>query len=99
MKIISECKNRNCTERLILTGADNNFKVCRSILFAFYDKLNVVKAFMTKGHSHHLGESTVILRGIRSDFNVLFHFFNEISLSKQNSPRWLRRVLRRHICG
>ena len=35
---------------------------------------------------HHLGESIVIFKGVRSDFNFLF--FDEIPLSKQNSPRW-----------
>ena len=32
--------------------------------------------FMKNGLSHcyHLGESTVIIRGIRSDFEFLFHF-------------------------
>ena len=36
---------------------------------------------MTDGLHYHLDESTLIFRGIRSDFD-------EISLSKQNSPRW-----------
>ena len=29
---------------------------------------------MTNGHHYHLGESTVIYRGIRGDFEFLFHF-------------------------
>ena len=45
---------------------------------------------MTNGFSNrfHLGESTFIFRGIRSDFEFLFLFFDDIPLSKQNSPRW-----------
>ena len=39
-------------------------------------------------HSYQLGESTFILRGIRSDFLFFISFFDEISLFKQNSPRW-----------
>ena len=44
---------------------------------------------MTNGLSHcyHLGESTVIIRNIRSDFEFLFHF-DVTPLSIQNSPRW-----------
>ena len=41
--------------------------------------------FLTNGFSHHLGESTINFRGIRSDF---IQFFDENSLSKRNSPRW-----------
>ena len=36
-------------------------------------------------HRYHLGESTFIFRGFRYDF---IHIFDEIFLSKQNSPRW-----------
>ena len=35
--------------------------------------------------STDLVESTVIIRGIRSDFEFLFYFFDEIPLSKQNA--------------
>ena len=45
--------------------------------------------YMTNGFSHHyhLDESTVIIRDIMSDFEF-YSFFDEIPLSKQNSPRW-----------
>ena len=45
---------------------------------------------MTNGFSHHyhFGESTFIFRGVRIDFLNFIQFFDEISLSKQNSPRW-----------
>ena len=45
---------------------------------------------MTNGiaHQYHLDESTLIFRVFRCDFKILFHFFDEISLCKQNSPRW-----------
>ena len=45
--------------------------------------------FMMNGlyHHYHLGESTVISRVIRSDFEFLFQFFYENPLSKQNSTR------------
>ena len=48
----------------------------------------LVNPYLTNGFSHHyhLGQSTFIIRGIRSDFEFLF--FDEIPLSKQNSPRW-----------
>ena len=39
-------------------------------------------------HHYHLGESTFIFRGIRSDFLFFISFFDEIPLSKQNSPKW-----------
>ena len=46
--------------------------------------------YLTNGFSHHyhLGESTLIFRGVRSDFLNFIQFFDENSLSKQNSPRW-----------
>ena len=45
---------------------------------------------MTNGLSHpyHLDESTFNFRGSGSDFSFLFNFFDEIRVSKQNSPRW-----------
>ena len=45
---------------------------------------------VTNGLSHpnYLDESIVIFRGIRSYFPFLFHFFDKIPLSKQNSLRW-----------
>ena len=62
-----------------------------------------INPYMTNGFSHHyhLEESTFIFRGVRSDFYFFISFFDEISLCKQNSPRWDmgRRVLRRHIWG
>ena len=40
-------------------------------------------------HHYHLGESTFIFRVLRYDFKILlFPFFDEIPLSKQNSTRW-----------
>ena len=49
-----------------------------------------INPYLTNGLSHHyqLGDSTFIFRGVRSDFYFSFSFFNEISLCKQNSPRW-----------
>ena len=49
-----------------------------------------VNPYLTNGFSHyyHLGESTFIFRGARSDFLFFIQFFDEIPLSKQNSPRW-----------
>ena len=46
--------------------------------------------FLTNEFSHHyqLGESTFIFRGVRSDDLFFISFFDEISLCKQNSPRW-----------
>ena len=40
------------------------------------DLNRLVNPFMTNGHVHHyhLDESTVIFRGIRSDFEFVFHF-------------------------
>ena len=44
--------------------------------------------YLMNGFSHyHLGQSTFIIRDIRSDFELLFHFSIKF-LSKQNSPRW-----------
>ena len=47
---------------------------------------------LTNGLAHHyqLGELTFIFRDVRSDFFflILSHFFDEITFSKQNSPRW-----------
>ena len=49
-----------------------------------------VNPYLTNGFSHHdqLGESTFNFRGVRCDFDFFISFFDEISLSKQNSPRW-----------
>ena len=52
---------------------------------------SIVNPYLRNGFSHHyhLGESTFIIRGVRSDFYFLSHFsMNEIPPSKQNSPRW-----------
>ena len=59
-----------------------------------------INPYLKNGFSHHyqLGESTFIFRGVRSDFYFLSHFFDEISLCKQNSPRW-DDALRRPIWG
>ena len=55
----------------------------------FFFILMSINPYLTNGFSHHyhLGESTVIIRDLRSDFEFLFHF-DEIPPSKQNSPRW-----------
>ena len=49
-----------------------------------------INTYLMNGFSHHyhLGESTFIFRGVRSDFYFFISFFEEISLCKQNSPRW-----------
>ena len=40
-------------------------------------------------HHFHLDESIFISRGVGSDFYFFFiSFFDEITLCKQNSPRW-----------
>ena len=39
-------------------------------------------------HPYQLDESSLTFRGIRSNFSFLFHFFDEYTVSKQNSPRW-----------
>ena len=48
----------------------------------------LINPYLTNGYSHHyqLDESTFIFRGVRGDFYFLSHFFDEISLCKQNSP-------------
>ena len=47
--------------------------------------VTLLNAYLTNGFSHHyqFDESTFIFRGVRSD-----SFFDEISVCKQNSPRW-----------
>ena len=47
-----------------------------------------INPYLTNRFSHHLGESTFTLRGIRRDIEFLFYISDEIPLSKQNSPRW-----------
>ena len=49
-----------------------------------------INPYLTNGFSHyyHLGESTFIFRGVRSDFLNFIQFFDENFPSKQNSPRW-----------
>ena len=46
--------------------------------------------YLTNGFSrrYQLGESTSVFRGVRSYFDFFILFFDEISLCKQNSPRW-----------
>ena len=43
---------------------------------SIYGDKTVVNPYLTNGFSHHnhLGESTFIFRGVRSDFKILFHF-------------------------
>ena len=51
----------------------------------------IFNPYLTNGLPHHyrMDESTFISRGVRSDFFIFFiSFFDEISLCKQNSPRW-----------
>ena len=52
--------------------------------------MNELNPYLTNGFSHHyqLDESTFVFRGVRSDFLSFNQFFDENSLSKQNSPRW-----------
>ena len=49
-----------------------------------------INTLVTNGISHryHLDESIFIFGGIKSNFSYLFHFSNEIPVSKLNSPRW-----------
>ena len=49
-----------------------------------------INPYLTNGFSHRyqLDESTFIFRGVGSDFLFFIQFFDEIPLSKQNSPRW-----------
>ena len=46
--------------------------------------LQIFNPYLMNGFAHHLGESIVIL-GVAV---VISKFFDEISLSKQNNPRW-----------
>ena len=50
----------------------------------------VINPLVTNGLSHpyHWDESIFILRGTRSIFFIFISFFDEIHVSKQNSPRW-----------
>ena len=50
----------------------------------------LLNPFLTSRFSHHyhFGKSTFILWGVGSNFLILISFFDEISLIKQNSPRW-----------
>ena len=52
-------------------------------ILAFENKQDGLNPLMTNGlfHCYHLGESTVIIRDIRSDFEF-YQFFNEISLKQ-----------------
>ena len=53
--------------------------------------MNHFNPYLTNGffHRYHLDESIFIFRSVRSDFCFFFiSFFDEFSLSKQNSPRW-----------
>ena len=49
-----------------------------------------VNPLVTNGiaHPYPIDESFFFLRGTRSNFSVLFHFYDENHVSKQNSPRW-----------
>ena len=56
----------------------------------YFTAITFINPYLTNGFSHryHLGEFTFVFRGLRCDFKFLSHFFDEFSLSKQNSPRW-----------
>ena len=49
----------------------------------------IVNPLVTNGLSHpyHLDESSFIFRGFRNNFFIFNIFFDEIHVSKQNSPR------------
>ena len=46
--------------------------------------------YVTNEFSHHyqLDESNFTFRGVMGDFFIFISFFDEISLYKQDSPRW-----------
>ena len=50
----------------------------------------MIKPLVTNGLSHcyHMDESIFIFRGSRIDIFIFISFFDEIHVSKQNSPRW-----------
>ena len=52
-------------------------------------RLKETKPLMTNDLScpYHLDESTVVFSGIGRNFSFLFSFFDENTMSKQNSPR------------
>ena len=54
---------------------------------------------MTNGLSHpyHLGDSTFIFRGIRSDFSFLFHFSMKLSLANRIAPDGMPRFVASHL--
>ena len=61
-------------------------KVFHHLRLSFNDQIN---PYLMNGISHHyqLDGSTFSFTGVRSDFKILFLFFDEIPMSKQNSPR------------
>ena len=50
----------------------------------------VLNSYFTNEFANHyqLDESTFIFRGVSSEFYFSISSFDEISLCKQNSPRW-----------
>ena len=55
--------------------------------------------YLTNGFSHHyhLGQSTLIIRGIRSDFEFLFHFSMKFLLANRIAPDGTPRSAASHL--
>ena len=50
--------------------------------------MSQINPYLTNGFSHHyhLGESTVNFRGVRSEFDYLFHFSMKFLLANRIAP-------------
>ena len=58
-----------------------------------------VNPYMTNGFSHHyhLGESTLIFRGVRSDFEFLFYFLKKFLYANRIAPDVTPRSAASHL--
>ena len=71
-------------------------KASRHPFFLLFTNLN---PYLTNGFSHyyHLGESTFIFRGIRSDFQFLNKFLMKILLANRIAPDGTPRSAASHL--
>ena len=87
-------------QSLVMPGTDlsvrtpHSCQILHDILFeagnAHFHPGLMFNPLVTDGLSHpyHLDESTLIFRGIRSNFSFFISYFDENRVSKQNNPRW-----------
>ena len=63
------------------------------------EEYDAVNPLMMNGlaHHYHLGEPNFIIRGLRSDFEFLFHFSIKFLQANRIAPDWMPRSAASHL--